>query len=988
VDALRLAVRDLLERHESLRTVFPVAEGEPWQKIVPVDPLSVPLDVVPATMASLAAQLQEASIRPFDLACELPIRVTLCVLGPNEHVLLLVLHHIAGDGTSLTPLWRDLSTAYAARLSGEPPAWTPLPLQYADYTLWQQRWLGSAEDAASVTARELQFWREALAGLPDELTLPTDRPRPRVASYQGGTVPIAVGADLLARLQQLARHENASLFMVLQGALAVLLSRLGAGTDIPLGTPIAGRLDDALHDQVGFYVNTLVMRTDLSGEPTFREVLRRVREFDLAAFAHQELSFEQLVQELQPTRSLARHPLFQVMLVLQNTGLVEESLGALAIAEEPLSQTTARFDLLWNLAETAGEGLRGSLEFADDLFDRESVTLLVQRFVRVLHQITTDADRPVSDLDVLLEEEPQQVLEWGRGPRPADAPLGILESFARRVAERPQALAVRDDRHSLTYADLALRVDQWATALRERGVGAESLVAIRLGRSVDFVVAMLATLRAGGAYLPLEEQTPEARLRQILESADPALLLTTRVLGEQVGWRATEFVDEWAPVVAAELRTNWPIATDAQAAYCIHTSGSTGRPKGIVGLHGTLRNLIAWQEPTPRPIRVAQFTAVGFDVSPQEILTALLTGGSLHVVDEPTRLDPELFVDFLIRERITDLFVPFIVLENLASAAEDLGRTIPELREVHQAGEALRVTPLLRQFFARHPDCRLHNHYGPAETHVVTACTLPTDPRDWPEQPTIGRPIQGIQAYVLDERLRLMPPGAVGELCFSGVGVNRGYLNSPEETAAKFVHDPWSERTGERLYRTGDLGRWRRDGTLDFLGRIDQQVKIRGVRVEPAEIERAILDQGGATQAAVVPWTGQRGETLLAAYVVPREGRPMDMSALRHHLASVLPAAMIPAAMIAVAQIPLTVNGKLDRSRLPTPQEDPADEASRPPTTTTQQRLAEMFGEILSQTPVGIDDCFFRLGGHSLLATRLASRIRRSGGRTADPRGV
>ncbi|MFN7802624.1 MAG: condensation domain-containing protein, partial [Planctomycetaceae bacterium] len=294
VDALRLAVRDLLERHESLRTVFPVEEGEPWQSILPVDPLAVPLDVVPATPASLADLWPEAALRPFDLAGELPIRVTLCVLGPNEHVLLLVLHHIAADGTSLTPLWRDLSTAYAARTQGRAPAWQPLPVQYADYTLWQQRWLGSAEDAASVTARELQFWREALAGLPDELTLPTDRPRPRVASYRGGAVPIEVGADLLARLQQLARDENASLFMVLQGALAVLLSRLGAGTDIPLGTPIAGRLDETLQDQVGFYVNTLVTRTDLSGEPTFREVLRRVREFDLAAFAHQELPFEQL----------------------------------------------------------------------------------------------------------------------------------------------------------------------------------------------------------------------------------------------------------------------------------------------------------------------------------------------------------------------------------------------------------------------------------------------------------------------------------------------------------------------------------------------------------------------------------------------------------------------------------------------------------------------------------------------------------------------
>ncbi|MFN7770234.1 MAG: non-ribosomal peptide synthetase, partial [Planctomycetaceae bacterium] len=767
-------------------------------------------------------------------------------------------------------------------------------------------------------------------------------------------------------------------FMVLQGALAVLLSRLGAGTDIPLGSPIAGRLDEALQDQIGFYVNTLVLRTDVSGNPTFREVLRRVREFDLAAFGHQELPFERLVQELQPSRSLARHPLFQVMLVLQNTGIAQEALGELAIVEEPLPQTTARFDLLWNLEETVGAGLRGSLEYADDLFDRESVTRLVQRFVRVLHQITNDWDRPVAELDVLVEDESRQLLDLGRGPQTTHRIPGILESFTRRVSENPHALAVGDDRQSLTYAQLALRVDQWATALCERGVGPESLVAIHLGRSADFVVAMLATLRAGGAYVPLEEQLPEPRLRQILESANPALLLTSRMLGQRCDWPATVFVEELERTTAANLRDTWPAATDDQAAYVIHTSGSTGRPKGIVGLHGTLKNLIAWQEPTPRPMRVAQFTAVGFDVSPQEILTALLTGGSLHVVDEQTRLDPELFVDYLIQQRITDLFVPFIVLENLVRAAEELNRTLPDLREIHQAGETLRLTPVIRRFFGRHPQCRLHNHYGPAETHVVTACTLPSDPCDWPQQATIGTPIQGIQAYVLDDSLRLMPLGAVGELCFSGAGVNRGYLNAPEETAARFVPDPWSERPGERLYRTGDLGRWRRDGALDFLGRIDQQVKIRGVRVEPAEVERAILAQVGAGQAAVVPWTGPRGETLLAAYVVSDEGRTLDMPTLRQQLAAVLPAAMIPAAMVAVAEIPLTVNGKLDRARLPIPHEDASTDARQPPATPTQQQLARMFGDILNHSVVGSNDCFFRLGGHSLLAVRLFHQIERA----------
>ncbi|MFN8856150.1 MAG: amino acid adenylation domain-containing protein, partial [Planctomycetaceae bacterium] len=641
--------------------------------------------------------------------------------------------------------------------------------------------------------------------------------------------------------------------------------------------------------------------------------------------------------------------------------------------------------------ETAEGGLTGSLEYATDLYDHETAVRLVRRLQDLLEQVADAPGRRITALSVLLDQEARQLQTWGHGPAPAGDDLDISTLFARQVTANPRGLAVAAGAVGLSYSELDQRVESWARQLADWGVGPETIVAVHLGRTADFVVALLAILRAGGAYLPVDEEVPETRLSQILTAARPVLLLTSRSLSGRcpVDIR-TVCVEDLGDSAGLVPVGDWPVAQRDQAAYLIHTSGSTGRPKGIVGRHGTLANLILWQSAGQRPVRVAQFTAVGFDVSPQEILTALLTGGSLHVVDAETRLDPERFIEFLVQERITDLFVPFVVLENLARVALELGRNLPELREVHQAGEALRLSPAIRQFFTAHPGCRLHNHYGPAETHVVTACTLPADPEAWPDQATIGIPISGIQAYVLDDGLEPVPPGVVGELYFAGEGLNRGYLRQPGETAARFVADPRSRAPGGRMYRTGDLARWQLSGDLEFLGRVDHQVKIRGVRVEPGEIEAVLLDEGSIVQAVVVPWNDDEVGTQLAAYVVPRETGRIDEESLVRFLSSRLPTAMIPASIVEVEQIPLTTNGKLDRKALPAPRRTRVATAGecRAPRNPLEAAMCRAFGEILNLPAVGIDDSFFALGGHSLLATRLAARVRRDLGREVPIRVV
>ncbi|GAA3086404.1 amino acid adenylation domain-containing protein [Streptosporangium carneum] len=990
VEGLRAALGDVVARHESLRTVFAEDEAGPYQRVLPVEGACPVLEVVSCDRDGLEGRLAEAAGHAFDLSAEVPVRARLFELDAEEHVLMLVMHHIATDSWSMPLLERDVAVAYAARTTGQEPAWSPLPVQYADYTLWQREVLGAEDDPDSEISRQLAYWRQALAGLPEELALPADRPRPAVASYRGGRVAFEVPAELHARLVEMARAENVTVFMVMQAAVATLLSRLGAGSDIPLGTPIAGRTDDAVEDLVGFFVNTLVLRTDLSGDPSFRELLGRVRESDLAAYAHQDLPFERLVEVVNPERSLSRHPLFQVMLVLNNTGDrsgADDAASALDVSRHPVGLDTAKFDLLLSMAEREEQGgLRATLEYSADLFEEDTVRLLAARLVRLLEGVVADPARPVGDVDLLDPAERRMLLD-DYNDTARETPQDCLPAlFAAQAARTPQAVAVVAGEESLTYAELDARSNRLARTLLARGAGPERFVALHLPRSADLVVAVLAVLKTGAAYLPLDPDYPAERLEFMLTDAAPHLVVTGTEAADRLGLTGASLVllDGDGPAAAGgdeaitDAERPAPLSP-AHPAYLIYTSGSTGRPKAVVMTAGAVVNLLAWHDralPAAPGAVVAQFTAIGFDVSVQEILSALLSGKTLAVCDEETRRDPRAFARWLARHRVGELFAPNLVVGAVCEAAVETGAELPDLAHIAQAGEALVPGGAIRDLYARgeRPGRVLHNHYGPSETHVVTAYTLPDDVADWPVSPPIGRPIDNTRVYVLDERLRPVPPGTPGELYVAGRALARGYWNRPGLTAERFTACPYGE-PGERMYRTGDLARWNAADELEYQGRADLQVKIRGFRVEPGEIEATLMRHPEVTRSAVVVREDEPGDRRLVAYVVPAAGASPEPRSLRDHVAASLPAHMVPSAVVELDALPLTPNGKLDRRNLPAPQDSPTP-GGRAPNGPVEQSVCALFAEVLGRPSVGADDDFFSLGGHSFLAARLVNRLR------------
>ncbi|MFE7594617.1 amino acid adenylation domain-containing protein, partial [Kitasatospora sp. NPDC057512] len=829
-EALRTALGDVVARHESLRTAFPQVDGVPYQLVLDAEEASPLLPVTPVDEPGLAAALTEAVGRGFDLAAEAPVRAELFRLAPDEHVLLVVIHHIAGDAWSLGLVSADLSTAYAARLRGEQPRWADLPVQYADYTLWHDRLLGDRTDPGSLFARQADYWTGQLAGLPEQIRLPADRPRPTAVSSRGGHLAVELDAELHDALLRLGRERGASLFMVLQAGLSALLTKLGAGEDVPIGSLIAGRTDEALDELVGFFVNTLVLRTDTGGDPTFAELLGRVRDTALAGYAHQELPFEHLVEALNPARSLARQPLFQTLLALQNAPRSAFDLPGLSSEILLVQSPTAMFDLSFHLVERGGTGgasagITGHVEYATDLFDRATVEALVARWLRLLTAAAAEPDRPLSRIDVLTAEERHELLVAGNDTARPVAATGLPALFESWARATPEAEAVVFEETVLTYGELNARANRLAHALIARGVGPERIVALRLPRSAELVVAVLAVLKTGAAYLPVDPDYPAARIAYMLEDARPAVVLD-------------DLAAVHAPATFPETDPSVP-QDPGHPAYVIYTSGSTGRPKGVVMPSGALANLLHWHhravggEPGTR---TAQFTALSFDVSVQETLSALLFGKTLVVPTEEQRRSAELLAGWLERHRVAELFAPNLVIEALAEAAEDHGRDLPDLRLIAQAGEAMRLGGGLRRLQTRGHGRVLHNHYGPAETHVITAFALPADPADCPLPVPIGRPIANCRVYVLDSALRPVAPGVTGELYLAGAGLARGYLNRPGLTAGRFVADPYGP-AGSRMYRTGDLVRRRADGELEFAGRADDQVKVRGFRIEPGEIE-------------------------------------------------------------------------------------------------------------------------------------------------------
>ncbi|WP_179285695.1 non-ribosomal peptide synthetase [Streptomyces sp. NBS 14/10] len=889
---------------------------------------------------------------------------------------------------------RDLSMAYGARVAGGVPGWEPLEVQYADYTLWQREVLGSEDDPDSVISRQLAYWTAALAGVPEQLELPVDRPRPAVASHVGGSVEVRVPAGVHGRLVELAQGSGASVFMVMQAALAVSLMRMGAGCDIPIGTAVAGRTDDALDDLVGFFVNTLVLRTDVSGDPSFRELVERVRETDLAAYAHQDVPFERLVEVLNPQRSMARHPLFQVMLSFQNNTRPDLTMPGLEITHHPLQGVSARFDLTVNLGEHRAEdgapnGMTGRLDYRTDLFDQATIEALAARFVRVLKAIAADPDVPVEHIDVLSEAERRQLLvEWNDTAH-AVPDVVVPELFEAQVARIPDAVAVVCEGQELTYGELNVRANRLARYLIKRGAEPEQLVGVALPRSVDLVVALLAVMKSGAGYVPVDPELPAERINYMLREANPLLLVTdtttTTLLpaldGRPTGDELSVVVDaaETAARIDAQPGTNVRdtdragVLLPGHPVYAIYTSGSTGRPKGVVIHHQGLVNYLARATeayPELSGTTVAH-ASISFDIGITVLYGTLICGGQVHMTPWDSALaPPHPHNEPVSLVKVTPSHLP--LLED--SAHQPSGRLII-------AGEPL-PTEALHSWQTHHPHTPVTNSYGPTETtvaatdHTILAATggvsaTGTIP--------IGRPMWNTRTYVLDHALRPVPAGVAGELYIAGTCLARGYLHRPVLTAERFVPDPFGP-PGARMYRTGDLARWNTNGTLEHLGRTDTQVKVRGFRIELGEVEAAMGGVEGVAQTAAVVREDRPGEKRLVGYVVPADVEAgVDTALVLERVRGRLPDYMVPSALVVLERLPLTGNGKLDRAALPVPDVAVAAASGRVARTPREEVLCRLFAEVLGVPGVGIDDGFFDLGGDSIVSIQLVARARAVG---------
>ncbi|WAP59563.1 non-ribosomal peptide synthase/polyketide synthase [Streptomyces sp. S465] len=972
VAALEAALGDVADRHESLRTVFPETDGEPRQRVLAGEAGRPPLIVVETTPDELGATLAAHSGRGFELSADLPWRIRLLATGPAEYVLLIVAHHIAVDGWSMGVLARDIGVAYAARRAGGAPGWQPLPVQYADYALWQREVLGDPEDPDSVISGQLDYWREALADAPQELALPTDRPRPPASTFRGGTVPLRVNAETHARLVAAAQQGNATMFMVAQAALAILLARLGAGTDIPIGTAIAGRGDAAMDDLAGFFVNTLVLRTDVSADPTFSEVLARVRETDLAAYAHQDVPFERLVDVLSPARSLSRNPLFQVMLALQSAAPEEWELPGLAVDTLPsTADPVARFDLSVTLIEHrdgagAPAGLGGALLYAVDLFDEGTARGLVERLVRVLEQVGADPGVRVSEVDVLGEGERSRVVEEWNATGTGVPDGSVVERFEGWASVAADVVAVRCGEEVLSYGELDRRANRLARFLKSVGVGRESRVALCLPRSVGVVVAELAVWKAGGAFVPLDPEYPVDRLGFVIADSGAGVVLGTAesLSGVPVGDARAVLLEDVGGVSDEPLGT---VIVPEQLAYVIYTSGSTGRPKGVAVAHGGVANLAEVMRPVlgmDAGVVALQFASFSFDAAVLDVVVTLASGGTLAVATAEERRDPQALAGMVGRcgVRVASV-VPSLLGVLDPAAVSGVGNWV------------LGAERLSAELAGRWSvGARVWNTYGPTEATVITTATAgPLDPA-LEDAPPIGRPLPNVRVYVLDAFLNPVPVGVVGEVYIAGAGLARGYIGRAGLSAERFVACPFAV-PGGRMYRSGDLAKWTADGELVFAGRADEQVKIRGFRVEPGEIEAVLSGHPAVAQAAVVVREDRPGERRLVAYVVP--SGELDLAALRGLAAARLPEYMVPSVVVLEA-LPLTVNGKLDRSALPAP-DTIGTTGGRAPATRTEEILCGLFAEVLGLDEVSADASFFELGGDSIMSMLLVSRARKAG---------
>jgi nonribosomal peptide synthetase DhbF len=984
--ALALALRDVILRHGTLRTVFRDSEEGPCQVVLDSAACMIGLETRAISESELANAVSEACERPFDLASEPPFRAWLFELGSQDHVLLLSMHHIISDGWSFGPLTRDLAVAYEARSSGVIPALPPLPVQYSDYALWQRQLLGDEDDPNSLISRQLEYWRTTLEGMPEELKLPLDRPRRSVTDFAIDTVSVSLNRDLHARIVELARGEKVTVFMVLQAAFAVLLTRLGAGTDLPIGTPIAGRTEDALEDLVGFFVNALVLRTDTSGDPSFKDLLKRVELVNLGAYDNQDLPFDRLVDALNPSRSLSRHPLFQVMFALENNASAGIGLAGLADSPVDCGTSSLRYDLLLHLTENFGPerdpgGIEGFIDYQLDMFDRETAQGMAEGLERVLIGLVNAPEAPISSVNVLSADERNLLLDTFIQTATAVPESTLPELFETQVAGAPEVIALSYADRTLTYAELNARANKLARYLSQRGASQENVVAVMLGSSDHLVIALLAVLKSGAAYLPVDPAYPAERIEFMLSKVRPVALVTDAAHSVVCNSEVTRIDIDEPSVVAdigalsgenlseAERRAISPRAT----AYVMFTSGSAGDAKAVAVEHASLANYLAWSAETFTAVNgaVIMHSSISFDFTITTFFTPLVAGGRVHVasldIDSAT---PEAVAaagqcTFL---KLTPSHLPLV---------SELSESYMPSKQLLLCGEPL-IGAALLPWKRLHPDIEIFNGYGPTETTVESMYHVIGSGPDMDSGPVpIGSPIWNTQVYVLDEWLRPVPIGVPGELYIAGAGVARGYRGDSGLTSHRFVANPFGD-AGTRMYRTGDLGLWRRSGKLEFLGRADEQMKVRGHRVEPAEVEAVLSRHPDVQHVAVKAHTDRNGDRLLVAYVVSSRSGDVHVADLRSHVAGLLPSYMVPSAFVLLARLPTTANGKLDRAALPAPDLSRAaigDGAK--PRNAREELLCALYAEMLGVSEVGINSSFFDLGGHSLLAARLTFRLRK-----------
>ena len=993
VGALRAALLDVVDRHEVLRTV--IAEGDdgvPHQRVLTPEEKPFGLAVVDVTERELAAAVDEAATTTFDLAADVPVRATLLRCGPLEHTLVVVAHHIAVDGESFGPLFRDLTTAYAVRAEGGTPQWEPLPVQYADYTLWQRDVLGDESDPDSVSARQLAYWGRALADLPQPLALPTDRPRPRLISPDGDRIPFSIDPDLLGAVEKLAAGADTTVSMVMHAALAVLLHHLGCGDDLSIGAPITDRTDEELRDLVGFFVNTWVLRVDLSGNPTFRGLLDQVRDRSLAAYDNQDMPFERLVELLNPDRSTAYNPFFQVMLSWQPP-VPPLRLPGLGVEVERLETRTAKFDLFFDLLPDGAGGARCRLEYATSLFDRDTAEAVAQRFVRVLGRLVADPGRAIGTVDVLDAAERELLLAPSDDSAEAADGATIPQLFESQVTRTPDAPALACDGRTLSYRELDERADAVARELVRRGAGPEDLVVLALPRTEDLVIGLLGILKSGAGYVPLDPQYAQGRAQSVLSEAAPRFAVTDTATWQEIPANGVD------AVVRLDRRAEWEPAADApddtarttrpgpdNLAYVMYTSGSTGEPKGAAITHRNVvdgvRGLVDVLG-TPPGWRMLAGTSVNFDVSVFELLTTLTTGGTVEVVANALALAERDSWDGHVLSGVPSV---------LSELVGHLGKA-PDVRTVVLAGDVL-PGRLVRQVREALPGARIVNCYGQSESFYATTFSLAPS-EEWADGDVapIGTPLGTMRAYVLGPGLAPVPPGVIGELYVVGTCLGRGYHGRAALTAERYVANPYGP-AGERMYRTGDLARRDARGQLECVGRGDGQVKVRGFRIETAEVEAAITRHPGISEAVVISREVPAGGRRLVAYVVHTgEGAVGDDGAggigdvdvlagassaeLRKFVAARLPDYMVPAAFVALGRLPLGPTGKLDRSALPEPEF--LGEAYREPRTEAETIITAAYADVLGVERVGADDDFFAVGGDSLRSIQVVARARARG---------